>query len=530
MLEVPDRVCAVVARTRHKMLQVELEEAAKKAKFLEVRLDFLTRAVDFKRLQPFKACAWMATLRRPHDGGRWGGSETERVAVLRQAIVSGLFEWVDLETDVADQVRRFGKVKRVISYHNMTDTPIDLEGIYDQMLTQDGDVYKIAVMTQTPDDVKRVIALQKRATKPTVAFGMGDFGFPTRFTALKYGAPWIYALFNRDRQLAPGMPCLDDFRTTYPVRTINADTKVFCLLGDPVAHSASPIVHNHMFLRHKVNAIYLPARTPDGQLPGMIGAYAQVPVSGYSVTIPHKHAAVEFAADAEQTAKSSGSANTLILRPDGSLYAVNTDSPAAVSTLRDHLDAVAAAEKLPAPEFAQQFVLVLGSGGAARAVAHALHRAGAVVTVTGRNDAKTTQLASEVGCRSCPWEARHNVLQCDIVVNCTPVGMHPNVNESPLHVSFLKPGLIVFDTVYNPEHTLLLREAEARGASVVSGVEMFIRQAEVQFELFTGLTPDRTQMRELLRKAMSPLTKAMQDEAAKSGLAEEEPVPEGEED
>ena len=124
----------------------------------------------------------------------------------------------------------------------------------------------------------------------------------------------------------------------------------------------------------------------------------------------------------------------------------------------------------------------------------------------------------EIGCKWCDWAARHGVTQCDILVNCTPVGMHPNVNESPIHASYLKPGLTVFDTVYTPERTQLLRDAESRGCGVVSGVEMFVRQAAAQFELFTGLTPDREQMRELLRKAMSPLTRAMREEAVKSGL------------
>ncbi len=521
MLEAPDRVCAVVARTRHKMMQVELREAARKAKFVEVRLDFLAKAVDFKRLQPHKECAWLGTIRRPADGGRWPASDAERLTVLRQAIVSGCFEWVDLETDVADQVRRFGSVKRVISYHNMTETPDDLDGIYDEMLKQDGDVFKLAVLTKTADDVKRVIALQKRATRPTIAFGMGDFGYATRFLALKHGAPWIYALFNRDRELAPGMPAVDDFRTTYPVRSINADTKVYCLLGDPVGHSFSPILHNHMFLRHKVNAVYLPVRTPNGKLAEMTAALEQVPVSGYSVTIPHKEAAVEAATEWEPTAKSSGSANTLLATPTGFL-AVNTDSPAAVGALRDALDAKAAKEGVTAPEFGQQFVLILGAGGAARATAFALHRVGAHITITSRTAERAEKLASEIGCKWCDWAARHGVSQCDILINCTPVGMHPNVDESPIHASFLKPGLTVFDTVYTPERTQLLRDAEARRSNIVSGVEMFVRQAAAQFELFTGISPNLDQMRELLRKAMSPLTRAIQEEAEKSGLTEAE--------
>ena len=514
----PDKVCGVVARTRHKMMQVELREAAARgAKFLEVRLDFLTKAVDYKRLLPFKGCPWLATFRRPADGGRWHGSEEARQTVLRQTIVSGVFEWIDLETDIADGIRRFGPVKRVVSYHNMKETPEDLDGIYDQMLAQDADVLKIAVLPTKPDDLRRIVEIQKRAPKPTVAFGMGEFGFPTRFTALKFGAPWIYAAFNKERGIAPGLPSMDEFRTTYPVRAIGPDTKFFALLGDPVGHSYSPILHNHMFRRLKVDAVYVPFRVPEGQVPDAIDALNAVPVSGYSVTIPHKEAAAIRAKEADPMVRIVGAANTLQARSDGTFLAVNTDYPAALESLRTHLEATALAEGVKPPEFDQLFVLVLGAGGAARAVVAALVRAGAHVTVSSRTAERAAKLAEELGCKSCDWQARHNMVQSNVVVNCTPVGMHPNVDESPLHASFLKPGLVIFDTVYNPEHTLLVREAESRGCGVISGVDMFVRQAAKQFELFTGIAPPLEDMRELLRKAMSPLTKAMQEEADKSG-------------
>src|SRR5262249_26234601 len=140
----------------------------------------------FKRLTPYKQCPWVATIRRPAEGGRYGGNEQERQILLRQAIVSGAFEWVDLETDVAVSIPRFGSVKRIISYHNLTETPEDLEAIYARMLQQDGDVYKIAVAAQTPADLVRVLRLQQAAPKPTVAFCTGDIGQPSRFLSLKY--------------------------------------------------------------------------------------------------------------------------------------------------------------------------------------------------------------------------------------------------------------------------------------------------------------------------------------------------------
>jgi 3-dehydroquinate dehydratase/shikimate dehydrogenase len=516
------------------MLQVELREAvARGAKFLEVRLDFLSKAPDFKRLGHHKEVSWMATLRRPEDGGRWSGSEEARKTVIRQAIVSGLFDWVDLETDIATSIPRFGPVKRVVSYHNMRETPVNLDEIYDQMLKQDGDVYKIAVMACVPADCRRVIELQKRAPKPTIAFCLGDLGFPTRFLALKYWAPWIYAAFNNERFLAPGLPSMNDFRTTYPVKNIGPDTRFYGLLGDPVAHSFSPILHNHMFQRMKVNACYVPFRVPQGQLPAALEAFETAGIGGYSVTIPHKETAAQLAVERDASVIGIHAANTLVARPDGKFNAANTDHPAAIESIRTFLKAKADAEGTVPMELNQIFFLILGAGGVSRAIAHALHQHGAHVTITSRTFERAAALAEQIGCKVCDWDARHNPGQCDFVINGTPVGMHPNVNESPLHVSFLRPGLTVFDTVYNPETTLLIRDAESRGCSTITGVDMFVRQAAMQFERFTGLIPPMDQMRELLRKATSPLTRAMDEELAKSqGAAptEEPAAEEGDDD
>src|SRR3954469_11605629 len=145
-------VCVVIGRTRHKMMQIEIQEAAKRgATLIELRLDFLAKAPDFKRLLADKPCPMIATVRRPDEGGRWAGPETERLTLLRQAIVAG-FDWVDLETDVADGVRRFGPTRRIVSYHNVRDFPSDLEDVYKRMCDQDADVLKLVVRAHQAGD------------------------------------------------------------------------------------------------------------------------------------------------------------------------------------------------------------------------------------------------------------------------------------------------------------------------------------------------------------------------------------------
>ncbi len=502
-----DRVCVIIGRTRHKMMIVELDEAVKRgAAFIEVRLDFLARAIDFKRLLPLKKCPWVATLRRREDGGRWTGTEAERKVIIRQAIVSG-FDWIDLEWDIAHEIPRFGNVKRIISYHNLSETPEDLDEIYAKMTKLDGDVYKIAVAAQSPADNMRVLNLIQNATKPTIGHCMGEMGFPSRVLSLKYGAPFTYAAFNKERGIAPGLPSFDELRRTYHVDAIDKDTQVFGVIGDPVAHSFSPLLHNQMFRKTGLNAVYLPFRVPRGELQATITSFDEVPVRGYSVTIPHKEGAAALAKQLDNRAKETGAANTLVRKEDGH-HAWNTDYQAALESIEANLPANDDGVKR---QLSECHALVLGAGGAARAVAHALQRSGAQVQISSRTMDRASALAAEVNGKAFEWEAR-NSINCDVLVNCTPIGMHPNVDDSPFHKGSLKPGMLVFDTVYNPESTMLIKDAKERGCAVVTGVEMFIRQASLQYQLFTGQPAPLDMMRSIMRRALSPLTHGRDEE------------------
>jgi 3-dehydroquinate dehydratase/shikimate dehydrogenase len=494
-----DRICVVIGRTRHKMVAVEIQEAAKRgARLLEIRLDFIARAPDLKRLLKQKPCPMIATVRRPQDGGRWGGTEAARQMLLKQCIVGG-FDWVDLESDIADEIVRFKDVKRIVSYHDLTAFPEDIEEIYARMCKQDADVLKLVVCAQAPGDNLRLLSLLKNAKRPTVAFCSGDMGYPSRILALKYGAPFTYAAFNKERGVVPGMPSFEELNRVYRPGSIDGATEIYGVIGDPVAHSLSPLAHNAALRKLRVNARYLPFRVPRGQLPGFLEAFNAVPVRGYSVTIPHKEAAAQTARAHDETVELTRAANTLVRREHG-FFAINTDYQAVLDSLNANLSR----DGKPI-DLHRRMVLVLGAGGAARAVAHALHRNGANIYIANRTPDRAQRLAGEISAEWLDWNARHKE-GCEIVFNCTPVGMHPNLDESPVHPSFLKPGMIVFDVVYTPETTLLIREARARGCQTVTGVDMFVRQAGLQFRHFTGMDPPLELMFQVVRRALSPVT------------------------
>src|SRR5262249_30312272 len=331
-------ICVVIGRTRHKMIQIEIQEAAKRgAELIELRLDFLAKAPDFKRLLNDKPCPLIATVRRPQDGGRWSGTEEERRMLLRQAIVAG-FDWVDLETDVADEIRRFRNVKRIISYHNLREVPKDLDAIYERMCGQDPDVVKIAGTAQEPTDNLRVLELLLRPRKPTVAFCMGDLGTSSRILAAKYGVPFTYGAFNKERGIAPGLLSFDELQHAYFLDHVNRETQVYGGIGDPVAHSLSPLIHNAAFRKLGVNAVYVPFRVPRGALPAFLKAFDAVPVRGYSVTIPHKEAAAGAASEKDAAVELTQAANTLVRGKKG-FAAQNTDFQAALDSLLANLPA-----------------------------------------------------------------------------------------------------------------------------------------------------------------------------------------------
>src|SRR5262249_35389416 len=267
-----------------------------------------------------------------------------------------------------------------------------------------------------------------------------------------------------------------------------------------------PLMHNQTFQHLGMNALYLPFRVPRGDLGEFLKQFDRLPVHGYSVTIPHKEGAMAAAQHLDPAARMTAAGNTL-WRGKGGLTAYNNDLQAALESLMSNLPHT---PETGPPTLHGRTVLLLGAGGVARAVAYAMHREGALVTIANRTPEKALKLKEDVGCRVIDWEARHSVI-CDILINCTSVGMHPNVDESPVHPSYLKPGLVVFDTVYTPETTLLVKEARSRGCHVLTGVDMFLRQAALQFKLFTGREPPMEFMRTVIKRALSPV--ALREEA-----------------
>jgi 3-dehydroquinate dehydratase/shikimate dehydrogenase len=484
-------ICVSIGRGRHRHMIAEHKHLAEQdIRLVELRLDYIQGPVQVKRLLRERPCPAIVTCRRASDGGRWEQSEEARLLLLRTAIVEGA-DYVDLEDDIAPRVPRYGKTKRIVSHHDFGKTPADLTALHKRLAEMDADVVKIATMANHPTDNLRMLEMVHASKIPTVGICMGDIGVPTRILAGRVGAAFTFATFNDDRVLAPGQIGWRQMRDMYRYDRISSATRVYGVVADPVAHSLSPVVHNAALAAAQVDAVYVPFRVPAEHIDEFLEQAGRWPLSGLSVTIPHKEAVLRHCQHPDDLVQSIKAANTLVFGNEG-VAAHNTDATAAVESLEQSLDE----QEQPGVKS----TLVLGAGGAARAVAFGLRQKGVEVTVAARTLERAKQIAADVGCKAIEWASRYR-LPYDCLINATPVGMHPNVDESPFDKEHLRPYMVVFDTVYNPENTLLIKEARSVGCRTVTGVDMFVRQAAIQFRLWHGSDPRPEVMRDALKRA-----------------------------
>lgn len=492
-------LCVTVARTRHKhTIQEHLDVAAEGAKLVEIRLDYIARSIDLSRLLKNRPTPVVVTCRRKEDGGRWERSEEDRLMLLRQTIAQGV-EYVDLEEDTALKVPRYGKTKRIVSLHNFEGTPDDLEAIHQRLSKLDADIVKIAVKANSFADAARVIELMKNAKVPTIGIAMGDYGSLTRILGPRYGAPFTYCVFNPDRRVAPGQLSFHDMKNVFRVETITRKTKLFGVVADPVAHSYSPLIHNAAFESNELNFRYLPFRVSAEDISPFLDWCQREEIGGLSVTIPHKQSVLPLLTQAEAAAQGIGACNTIVFSGEDRV-GYNTDYRAAMDCLNEALTKL-----FPEPNpFEGKSALLLGAGGVSRAIGWGLSQRRVRVAVTSRNLESATQLAKEFGGRAIPWDERH-IVQPNILVNGTPIGMFPEMDDTPYRGDKLDARTLVFDTIYNPEQTLLIRNARTAGCPVITGLSMFVRQAAYQYKLFTGLEPPVKVMVKTIKRAISPL-------------------------
>jgi 3-dehydroquinate dehydratase/shikimate dehydrogenase len=486
-------ICAVVAASTAVEMSRQLRSALRETKTIELRLDWLrsdpgrARFLGWLRKNGPKGVTLLATCRRREGGGRFAGGVDRELYWLMQAREAGC-EWCDLEVEtlrkLPDQsVREYAVPPRVLlSVHDFERTPALPRSV--SVPTGGGvDAVKIAAKARTISDSLRLLRLARRS-RSIVAVPMGDVGLPARILALREGSALAYAPVAE--ATAPGQVSLDELKHLYRAHQITRKTRVYGVIGDPIGHSLSPLLHNTGFVVRRVDAVYLPFLVH--RLGDFLEAVPEFGVKGFSVTLPHKQKILKYLKDCEPLAADIGAVNTVVVRRDGGLYGCNTDY---VGVLR------ALEKKLP---IRGSRVLIFGAGGSARAAAFALARGGAAVSICARRGEAAQELARAAGGEVVPRRSLRRE-SFDAILNSTPVGMHPHERVSPLAPEELNCR-IVMDLIYRPERTQLLKLAAKKGIGTVSGVDMFLAQGIAQWEIWTEKRAPEALMRRAVGNAL----------------------------
>lgn len=494
---VKDRICAVVAAEKARLMWRQLEKVLETTRTVELRLDWLAddgqirsflRRLAASKLSAKRGLTLLATCRRQGAGGKYRGLIANQLLHLAEAIRAGC-GWYDLEIEslrkCPSELRDvlLGEGRRLSSAHFFRRMPPDLKKVVAELRRSGPDAIKVAAHCDSLAEARKLLAWA-RGRRDVIAIPMGDVALPLRLLALREGSAISYGAV--ETVTAPGQVSVEEMKNLYRADRLDRRTRVYGIIGNPVAHSLSPIMQNAAFQAQQVSAVYLPFLVKE--LRDFLSSIQPLGVAGFSVTIPHKQAILRHLDGCDPLAAAIGAVNTVVVRTSGKLYGYNTDYVGVLRALE------------PRIPLRGSRVLIVGAGGAARAVAFALAEAGASVCICSRRAKPAASLAKSVGGEAIVSRQLRGEF-FDAIVNATPVGMHPRIQDSPLDARDLNCRL-VFDTIYRPRSTKLLRLAAARGIETVSGVEMFIAQGTAQWEIWTGQRAPVEVMRKAVVRAL----------------------------
>ena len=495
-------VCTAVQAVSPAEMLRRAETALHDTSFIEFRLDSLPRpAAALPKIKAFLAehgkVTAIGTCRRKPHGGHFEGTLNQELDILLKAARAGC-RIIDLEVESAEEAPpeqfekfraalRFAGAALLISFHDFSRTR-GLEDAADHIAFFEPDIVKVVSTAQTlADNLVVLRLLEDRSAKSSiVAIAMGEEGLVSRVLGPREGSAFTFASLQDGTETAPGQVSAHTLRSLYRIHKLNAETRIFGVAGNPIAHSLSPLMHNTAFRSKGVNAVLLPLKVR--ALSDLLTLTLELPLCGVAVTMPLKQEVMPHLAHMDPLTERIGACNTLRVAADGKLYGFNTDVAGVVRPLQKRI-------KLRGAR-----VAVLGAGGAARAAVFGLVDQGAEVFVINRTHQHAVSLAKAAGA-SALKHAQLAKQHFNVLINSTPCGMAGSSQALPLAENELNAGL-VFDMVYNPLETPLLKLAKSRGIPVINGLEMFVQQGARQFEIWTGKTPPEAEMLRVVQREL----------------------------
>jgi len=510
-------ICIPITGKTQAEALVQIEKSLPRTDLLELRMD-LIRDGDMRTLiekcrsGPKHGKVLVTNRRKEPIPGEESSEERQRIALLKQAIRLGA-EYVDIEVETPEILRNelFALVKAlgnqtrvIVSHHDFKGTPSfkKLTRTFQDCNIAGADVVKIVTCANSPEDNLAVLklifyALNKKVK--IIAFCMGEQGRSSRIAAPLLGSCLSYVSLNQSAESAPGQLTVGEMEEVMKVISggslgentvsVPSESLIFGIFGNPVKQSLSPLMHETAFAKMKIDGKYLPFCIQD--LTSAVSGIRGMDIRGVSVTIPFKTTIMAYLDEVDKDAIEIGAVNTIV-NCYGRLKGFNTDWIGLVQSLKDALD-------IKGKMFA-----VLGAGGAARAAAFGIRKEGGIPIIVNRGVERGRNLARELGCSFFPFTEIRNV-RADCLINTTPVGMMPNIDETPVHSAILANYRWVMDTIYNPLQTKLVREAGQAGCITIPGLDMFVHQGAEQIKLWTGLEPPRELMKRTVMESLSPV-------------------------
>lgn len=447
---------------------------------VEVRLDLCEQADEgflARVLEAARPLAVILTYRRQSDGGPRKLDEVQRLKTLTALLRQGV-DYVDIEYGVAaaDLVRRAAETGTEVirSLHDFDGVPLNMTALIEE-ISAAGEIPKIACYPKSSVDVLKVMNTVTATAhiRKKIVLGMGGFGFFTRTAPLLCGSMLTFCAVG-SRKGAPGQIGPAELEQIYRVSAQDENTVYYGIIGNPVLHSKSPVLHNKWFEEQDLNAVYLPFQVDDVGL--FMKLAKQIGLRGFSVTVPHKQSIIGFLDELDQAVQVVGSCNTVIRSGKG-WRGSNTDYEGFLSPLRQR--------ELLHPG---DRVLVVGAGGVARTVVYALKELGAEITIVNRTDARASALSEEFDVNwrgiSAGWDGSDEDVPFQLVIQTSSAGMEPDTESDPLPAYRFRGSEIVYELIYAPAVTRFLRRASEAGCMTISGSEMLQAQAVLQFEKF----------------------------------------------
>jgi len=490
------------------------------ADIIELRMDYL-KGLDasvvkelINKAKTFNRPAVLVTCRDSREGGIGEHPADFRIQVITEAVKAGA-DFIDVELQNYRQDKIQKQIKLTLDQNPGTRLILsahDFEGKFEGISDLYNDIRNvepsaIAKLVYTADHINdcfEAFDLLHDSDGDVIAFCMGRAGLISRILAKKLGSFLTFASLDAESATASGQLTVKELKELYRFDSINTETELYGVIGCPVDHSASPAVFNSCFGEAGLNKLYLPLLVEGGQTEfntflDNILARPWLNFHGFSVTIPHKRNALDYVKNnggfVEPLADRIGAANTLVIDSDGKLGVYNTDYAGAMDAITDTLG-------VEREDLKGWNVSVIGAGGAARAIIAGLADVGVRIKIYNRTIEKGKRLAQEFDCEFAGLDDLPN-LNAKLLINCTSLGMHPDVDTTPVPKEYLNSDMVVFDTVYNPAETKLLKEAGQLEAETIDGLSMFVNQAAAQFKLYMKSEPDRDLMRKVLSEKLA---------------------------